>query len=355
MQERRSLKVGIFMPNNSGSMSISTYKPDPDDWTFESNKKIAQAAEVAGMDFVFPVSRWKGFGGESDYMGNSLETMTWAAGLLMATEKIEVYSTVHVPVFNPVVAAKMGATLDHISNGRWGINIVSGWNKEEFEMMGIDMLPHENRYKRTEDFIKCLKGLWCEKPGTFDFESPYYKVQGGNCRPQPVRRPHPPIVNAGQSDDALSLVSRNCDWCFTAPINIDAAATITKDVKKRAKEAGRELRVVAGIMPIWDDDPDLPLRERDRLVKAADPVAIDNWASGVGLESGSFDEVTYEMFAFGAGSYPLLGTPDDIVAGLRDLYDVGVDGVLMSFLRYQRDTERFGQEIRPRLIKTGLI
>ena len=55
--------------------------------------------------------------------------MTWAAAMLASTSRIQILSTVHVPAFNPVVAAKMGASLDHIGNGRWGINIVSGWNR----------------------------------------------------------------------------------------------------------------------------------------------------------------------------------------------------------------------------------
>jgi len=123
-----SLQLGIFMPNCSNAYSISAYKPDPDDWTYASNKQIAQAAEAAGFDFLFPVSRWRGFGGQTNYLGTSLETMTWAAALLAVTQKIRGYSTVHVPIFHPLGAAKMGATLAHIGNGRWGINIVSGWS-----------------------------------------------------------------------------------------------------------------------------------------------------------------------------------------------------------------------------------
>ena len=103
------MHLGIFMPNCSNAYSISTYKPVPEDWTFESNLEIAQAAEACGYDFIFPVSRWRTFGGESNYLGNSLETMTWASALLSHTKRLEIYSTVHVPVFHPLVVAKMGA------------------------------------------------------------------------------------------------------------------------------------------------------------------------------------------------------------------------------------------------------
>ena len=118
--ERDSLQLGLFMPNCSNMYAISTYRTGPDEWPYESNKRIALAAEDAGFDFLFPVSRWRGFGGKTDYLGLSQETMTWAAALLAVTQTLKVYSTVHVPVFHPLVAAKMGATLDHIGQGRLG-------------------------------------------------------------------------------------------------------------------------------------------------------------------------------------------------------------------------------------------
>src|SRR5260370_35820754 len=116
-EHRGPLGLGLFMPNCRCAYSISTYKPVPDDWTYESNAKIARAAEAAGFDFLFPVAKWKGYGGKTDFLGTSLETMTWAGALLAITERIKVFSTVHVPIFHPLVAAKMVATLDHIGKG----------------------------------------------------------------------------------------------------------------------------------------------------------------------------------------------------------------------------------------------
>ncbi|NNL84510.1 MAG: LLM class flavin-dependent oxidoreductase [Myxococcales bacterium] len=354
MTEPDRLQLGIFMPSCRNLMSISTYKPDPDDWTYAANRRIAIEAEKAGFDFIFPVSRWMGFGGECDYMGDSLETMTWAAGLLEATSTLQVYSTVHVPVFNPVVAAKMGATLDHLSGGRWGINIVSGWNKPEFDMMGIDMLPHEDRYRRTADFIRCLKGLWTEPPGTFNFESPNYTIRGGTVRPQPQRKPHPPIVNAGQSEAARDTVTSHCDWCFICPMTWEAAEEITIDVKARARKKGRDVKVVCAAMCLWDDDPSWAERERERLIAGADRVATKNWFDTLGVESGSFGDHTYEHFAFTGGALPIMGTRSDVVDGFAKLSAMGVDGILMTFLRYEQDTARTGTELIPLLREAGL-
>jgi alkanesulfonate monooxygenase SsuD/methylene tetrahydromethanopterin reductase-like flavin-dependent oxidoreductase (luciferase family) len=128
-------------------------------------------------NFLFPIAKWRGFGGKTNYLGTSLETMTWASALLAQTSRIHVFSTVHVPIFHPLVAAKMGATIDHISNGRWGLNVVSGWSEHEFGMMGIEVLPHAERYQRTEAYIEILKGLLTSEPGTFDHESKWYRIR----------------------------------------------------------------------------------------------------------------------------------------------------------------------------------
>ncbi len=350
---RDGLKLGIFMPSVSYNTSITRYKPDPEDWTFDSNQRIALAAEAAGFDFLFPVSRWKGFGGEINFHGQSLETMTWAAGLLAVTSTIDIFSTVHVPVFNPVVAAKMGATLDHISNGRWGINIVSGWSAPEFDMMGIDLLDYDKRYERTEDFIKILKGLWTEKPGTFDFHSEHYTVNGGYVCPQPGRKPHPPIVNAGSSDVARDMVARQCNWAFIAPMDMDQAGDMATDFKARAAKQNRRVGCIAMVLPIWTDDPSDAEAERQKIIDQIDWQCAENMARNISNQV-SFEKHTLEMMAYGTGSMPLVGTPRQVAEGLAELYRRGIDGVLMSYIDYYKDTLRFQNEVQPILGELGV-
>ncbi len=346
------MHLGIFMPNCSNAYSISTYKLVPDDWTFESNLAVTRVAEEVGFDFLFPVSRWRGFGGECNYLGNSLETMTWASALLAHTTRIGIFSTVHVPVFHPLVVAKMGATLDHIGRGRWGINIVSGWCKGEFQMMGLDILDHDERYRRTEQFIECVTGLWREKPGTFEYESEWYEIRGGYVSPQPPVQP--PIVNAGTSDAARDLVAKHCDWSFMCPPTLEIAAEIAADVKARARRLGRSVRCVAAVQALWADRAEDAETEREKTVAGADPVAIQNWAGELGIESGSFDDTPLDAYAFGAGALPVVGTRETVAETLRDLYEVGIDGVLFCFHDFLNDTRRVGDEIVPLLREIGI-
>ena len=107
-EQHQKLALGLFMPNCSNMPSISTHRVVEDQWTYEHNESLALAAESCGFEYLFPVSRWRGFGGETNFLGTSLETTTWAAALLRATSSINVFSTVHIPLFHPFVVAKMG-------------------------------------------------------------------------------------------------------------------------------------------------------------------------------------------------------------------------------------------------------
>lgn len=350
--DREPLQLGLFMPNCSHSVSISTYKAVPDDWTFESNQAIAIAAEEAGFDLLFPVSRWRGFGGETNYLGISLETMTWASALLASTRRIAIYSTVHVPIFHPLVAAKMGGTLSHIGKGRWGLNVVSGWSREEFAMMGIDILPHAERYERTTAYVEILRGLWSSEPGTFEHHSPWYDIMGGYVMPQPERQP--PIANAGVSEEAKELVARLCDWSFISLRSIEEASDVTADIKGRARRYGRRVRCACYPFVLWRETEREAEEVRRKIVDHMDRVAVTNWANGIALDSGSFDQFTLEMLTLGAGALPVIGTREQVAEKLARLHRSGIDAVLMCFFDYLADTVRFRDEIVPLLKQLGV-
>ena len=341
------------MPNCSNMSAISTYRIVDDEWPYETNKQIALAAEDAGFEFLFPVSRWKGFGGETDYLGTSLETMTWASALLAVTSRIKIFSTVHVPVFNPVVVAKMGATLDHISNGRWGVNLVSGWSEKEFGMMGIELLPHEERYKRTEAFIQILIGLWSEPPGTFQHESSWYSVKDGHSLPQPKKLP--PIANAGTSDDAKRMTSTLCDWAFISTPTIGATAGIVSDINGRASQVGRSVNCAAFPFVMWRDSEDEAQAELAKIIQQKDEVAAQNWLDGLAIGSGSFDQFTLDMMTVGAGAVHVIGTAEQVATKIKEMHDGGLNGILMVFQAYLRDTLKFKKDIMPILYDMGVI
>lgn len=352
---RGPLALGLFMPNCSYSGSISTYKPDPDDWTYESNLRIALAAEAAGFDFLFPVAKWRGFGGATNFLGSSLETLTWAAALLAQTSRIHIFSTVHVPIFHPFVVAKMGGTLDHIGQGRWGLNVVSGWSEREFGQMGIEVIGHADRYRRTEAYVEILKGLWTAEPETFSHKSEWYDVRKGWISPMPVQKPHPPIANAGASEAAKQMVARLCDWAFISLAAPDGAASVTADIRARAKGFGRSIRCATYPFVVWRETEREAEQERRRILDAMDRPAVENWANGLFGNSGSYEQFTLEMFALGAGALPIFGTAEQVAEQIARLHRDGVDGLLLTFLDFYADTLRFQTEIMPLLRQLGTI
>src|ERR1700752_1016268 len=143
MQNENRFKLGLFGMNSSGSFATTAPERLLAGW--EENLEAARLADEAGLEFVLPIARWIGYGGQTDRQGTSFETLSWASALLAATREIVAFSTIHVPLVHPVFAAKSIATADHVGEGRFGINIVSGWNVEEFAMIGVPLRAHDAR------------------------------------------------------------------------------------------------------------------------------------------------------------------------------------------------------------------
>ncbi len=145
LSSKNTLKLAVFGINVSSSYTKSSAEGTIQ-VTWAESKHIAQAAARIGVDGMVPVARWRGFGEDVDFNHRSFETYTWAAGLAAATEKIWIFFTWHVPTIHPILATKQGATIDHISGGRFALNIVAGWNETEIAMFGAPQKLRDDRY-----------------------------------------------------------------------------------------------------------------------------------------------------------------------------------------------------------------
>jgi FMNH2-dependent dimethyl sulfone monooxygenase len=178
------LKLGLFAANCSSGTAV-TKVAERWDASWESNLKLAQMADDAGIDFLLPIARWRGYGGETDFQGRALETITWACGLLAHTKRLSVFGTVHAPLIHPIVAAKQMATVDHISGGRFGLNIVCGWNQDEFEMFGMEQREHDERYDYGQEWWDIVSRLWAD-PAPFDHAGRYFTLAQARGEPGPA-------------------------------------------------------------------------------------------------------------------------------------------------------------------------
>ena len=207
--DQHKLKLGLFGLNCSGGLS-ATLAPERWEGTWEQNLAAAHMADEAGLDFLLPLGRWKGYGGETDHNGANFETLTWASGILAATKNIMAFGTVHVPLFNPIVAAKQMVTADQIGGGRFGLNIVCGWNVGEFAMAGVEMNAHEERYEQGQEWVDIVTRAWTSDV-PFDYEGKHYSVKGALMKPKPVSGNRPLVVSAANSDRGREFAARNSD------------------------------------------------------------------------------------------------------------------------------------------------
>src|SRR3954470_18783171 len=237
MHSNHRLKIGLFGPNCSSGRAV-TLVPERWSGSWPDNLKLARMADEAGLDFLLPIARWKGYGGDTDYQGATLETLTWASGLLATTQNITVFGTVHAPLFNPVIAAKHCVTADHIGNGRFGLNLVVGWNEDEFEMFGVEQRQHEARYEFAQEWLDAMKRMWSPEGEEFDFTGHFLNLKGVRAKPKPVGGTRPLIMNAGASATGRAFAVKNCDAFFMQASRVSIADTAVN--VQKAKDLGRQ-------------------------------------------------------------------------------------------------------------------
>src|SRR3989441_12133631 len=236
-----ALRLALFGANCS---SGRTYAALPERWeaSWENNARLALLADEIGIECMVPIARWKGYGGESNPNGSSFESIAWACGLLAATRRVNVFCTIHVPLHHPLVAAKQMATGDHIGQGRLGVNIVCGWNEDEFQMFGVTKKEHDARYEQGEEWWSIVKMIWAgEDP--FDYEGTYYRRRGAEGSPRPFDDGDPLMMNAGSSATGRRFAIRHSDMHFDAVETPEASTGRIAETKRLARERGRDIQV----------------------------------------------------------------------------------------------------------------
>jgi alkanesulfonate monooxygenase SsuD/methylene tetrahydromethanopterin reductase-like flavin-dependent oxidoreductase (luciferase family) len=362
MYNANVLKIGMFGANCSSSRT-ATKAPERWSASWPDCLKLARMADEAGIDFMLPIGRWKGYGGDTDFHGTTLETMTWACGLLAATRRITVFGTVHAPLFNPIIAAKEFVTADHIGEGRFGLNIVAGWNEGEFEMFGVEQRDHETRYEYAQEWIEAVKRAWTE-PGTFDFEGRFLKLKGVRAFPKPFGDTRPLIMNAGSSGTGQAFALRNCDAFFTATSasrsSLEGVAKRVTEVKAEAHALGREIEVYTigqGVCRPTQKEADEFYHYAN--IENADWGAIERMMALRNITRANTPAADYDMkrkffAANSVGGYPFVGTPDKVADELAAVSRAGVRGIAISFVNYLDDLPFFRDEVLPRLERLGL-
>jgi alkanesulfonate monooxygenase SsuD/methylene tetrahydromethanopterin reductase-like flavin-dependent oxidoreductase (luciferase family) len=360
LNDENRLKLATFATNMRGSVTLANVEGKVVG-SWEESLRLAQHADRIGFDAVIPVARWRGFGGEADLSSRSFEPFTWATALLARTERIQVFATVHVPIFHPTLAAKMSATADHVSGGRFGVNVVAGWFPEEFAMFGITQKDHEGRYAYADEWTRLLKQLWTSD-GPGDFLGEHLTAVDAFSDPHPLQEPYPVLMNAGTSGAGRDFAATHSDLIFASLQDLEIATRQIAEIKQLAREThGREVRVF-GRAHVVCRSTEAEAREYFRWVHRdqADVAAIERLfetssANSKSLEVGQEEHwQKIERLAAGRGALTLVGTPEQIVSTMVELSDAGLDGLALSWVNYDEGLQQMEDDILPLMVEAGL-
>lgn len=353
------LKLGVFGINMDGGMT-ATKVPERYRLTWPNVQNVARIADDAGIETILSMMRWNSMGGETDFHSASFETFTWAAGVSTATERANVVATMHIFAVHPIVAAKQMATIDHISNGRFGFNLVCGWFQPEYEMFGIEMPAHDKRYAYAAEWLAIVKKLWtADEP--FDFDGEFFQLKHVRMDPKPIRKP--PIMNAGASETGARFAAEHADMAFIGILDHES------DEQRRAKvdqlraiahnDFGREIEIWSGIWFLCRPTEEEAKNEYRRvLIEQGDLGLIANLPPAVvpdfsKMSPEQADSVKAKLLA-GFGSIHLVGTPEQVADGLEAMLKTGIDGLVLTCVNYLEDLPIFVSDVLPILERRGL-
>ncbi|OYR42055.1 MULTISPECIES: dimethylsulfone monooxygenase SfnG [unclassified Halorubrum] len=350
-------EFAYWVPNVSGGLVVSDWETETD-WTYDYNLDLARTAEDVGFDYALAQARFFGsYGAEKQ-----LEALSIANALAAQTDELHVIGAVHPGLWEPGPLANFIATADRISNGRFSINVVSGWFKGEFTGFGQPWLAHDERYARSTEFIEVLQALWTEDRATYDGR--FYTIgkdidgfEGAPMEPKPVQDPYPQVFQGGNSQAAREMAAKHADVLFINGGSLQEIRAVIEDVEEYAAEFGTEPpRFAANAFVIQRDTESEAKAVLEGIIENATDEAVDAFkqqvkqagqssAEGDGMWSDSeFEDLVQYNDGFKTG---LIGTDEQIIERVRKLDAIGVDIVLAGFLDFEPELERFGETIIP--------
>lgn len=361
------MELGVFIPIGNNGWLISATSPQ-DRPTFELNRAIVQRAEQYGLDFALSMIKLRGFGGPTEDRDHNLESFTLMAGLAAVTDRIRLYASVAVLTLPPPIVARMAVTINSISNGRFGVNLVTGWQKAEYDQMGLwpGDVHFSRRYEYLTEYVQVMRDLW--DTGRSDFKGTYFTMN--DCRLSP--RPQVPIklICAGQSDRGMKFAAEYCDinFCIAEGMNtpLSCAPTVTR-LHAASRQAGRGVGAYLLLMIIADETDAAALAKWEHYKTGVDVEALAWAADQAGADKQASPDSTAGMIrqmavdADQEGALPtrmgrLIGSYASIARMLDEIAAIeGVGGVMLTFDDFLIGIEQFGHRIQPLMTSRGNI
>ena len=347
------MDIGVFIPiGNNGwllSENAPQYKP-----TFDLNKDITLKAEGYGLDFVLSMIKLRGFGGKTEFWDHNLESFTLMAGLAAVTKRIKLYATAPTLCLPPAITARMASTIDSISHGRFGLNLITGWQKPEYSQMGL--WPGDayfaRRYEYLTEYAQILRDLW--ETGRSDLKGAFFQMD--DCRLSPQPQAPMKIICAGQSTAGMDFTATYADYnfCFGKGVNTPTAFAPTVARLEEAKaKTGRDVSSYVLFMLIADETDAAAHAKWEHYKAGADAEAIA-WLGIQGAadtKSGSdtnIRQMADPTSAVNINMGTLVGSYESVAQMLDQVVTVpGTGGVLLVFDDFLKGLDDFGTRIQP--------
>ena len=352
-------KLGLFAYLHDSAIAMTTA---PERWRakWDDIELMARGADEGGFDFLLPLARWKGFPGEARSQMWNFETLTGAAALAGITKRIGLFATVHTPIVHPVFAAKALTTIDHASHGRAGINIVCGWNKNDFDMFGLTVTDHDDRYQQGEEWFQLLTKILAGSGEEFDFDTRYYpSLKGVIGQPASIQQPYPATISAAFSPQGRDFAVKNSDFLLLGYVDEYGSTNELDDIAERSRRIGRVKP--PGILCMLAPFVRETRKEAEEFhhyfaVEKADHETIAAFTNlrGANTVSPTKPSSSSASILAASGGYPIVGTPEDIVEQLLRIHRQGYVGATLTLPHFVHDLPIFVERVFPLMEQAGL-
>jgi FMNH2-dependent dimethyl sulfone monooxygenase len=336
------MRYGYWLPVFGGWLRNVQDENMEASWDYVS--RLARRSEEIGFDLTLIAEL-----NLNDIKGErapSLDAWSTAAALAAVTKRLELMVAVRPTFHLPALLAKQAANIDHISNGRVSLNVVSSWWAEEAKQYGVHFDQHDDRYARTAEWLEIVKGVWSQEQ--FSFEGKYYRVSDTLLQPKPVSRPYPTIYAGGESNAAKELISRECDAYVMHGDPPEVVRQKITDLSERRERQGLPPMKfgVAGYVIVRDTNEEAE-REFQRITDVSQTAAGYNnyqqWLSGTQLETKvSLEDYSVSNRGLRSG---LIWTPEQVARRVAEFEEAGVDLLLLQFSPQLEEMERFGEQV----------
>jgi alkanesulfonate monooxygenase len=339
-------RFGLWAPVY-GPWGAREHPGEPSQTSYSFSREIVVEAERLGFSVVMiaqhiinPLN--------NDY--HQLETWTAAAAFAEATERIELIGAVKPFFFHPAILAKMALGIDEVSQGRFSINLISGWYLPEMEQAGLTTRTHDERYQYSREWLQIVRALWGQE--RVSFNGNFFQIKELQFHPGPIARPHPNVYLGGESEPARALAADEADVYLINGRPVELIREMIADLNRRPRRNGRPLRFgTAGFVIARPSQAEAD-EEHEYLARLAAPQDYTKLMKGIDPEA-----VMFRTFANGprglgtngGTSLGLVGDYDDVARRIVALIEAGIETFLLQFQPFKQELQRFAQEIIPRV------